>query len=134
MSDDAKSRTAAGDLGYRTFDELETEYSRPIAVAAFALQEAGQVSGLIETSSGLFLLKLEARKAGIDRAFEEVRSQIAARLGRERRSRDLDALVAKLRTAAEIEIVESELSKLAVSPPTPSILPAGGGEDPSARP
>lgn len=115
VSDDAVSRASGGDLGYRSRDELTKQFSAELANAAFALRDVGQESPVVETPRGFALLKLGARQAPIDRPFEEVKAQIAARIGREARTKDFDTYVKKLRDGASIKINDAELEKIAVA-------------------
>jgi len=128
-SEDAGSRAGGGDLGYRTREELEQQWSKEVAAAAFALKDPGQESAVVESPQGFFLLKLGARQPGMSRSFEEVKPQLLARVGREKRTRDFDEYVKELRAKAGVEIVDAELEKIAVSvppvPPTPAQGPLG---------
>ena len=89
-SEDALTKAAGGDAGYRTRQELAQQYSPELAAAAFALRDSGQVSNTIETPQGFALLKLLGRQAGVSRTLDEVKPQITARLSREARTRDFD--------------------------------------------
>jgi len=122
----SSSKAAGGDLGYRTRDELEKQWSREVAAAAFALKDPGQESAVVESPQGFFLLKLGARQPGMSRSFEEVKPQLLARAGREKRTRDFDEYVKKLREKAGVEIVDAELEKIAVSAPAAPPVPAAG--------
>jgi peptidyl-prolyl cis-trans isomerase C len=115
LSEDAVSRASGGDLGYRTREELTKQYSAEVANAAFALKNVGQESGVVESPRGFVILKLGARQAPIDRPFDEVKTQISARIGREARTKDFDGFVKKLRDGASIKINDAELEKIAVA-------------------
>ncbi|ABS26531.1 peptidyl-prolyl cis-trans isomerase [Anaeromyxobacter sp. Fw109-5] len=115
LSDDPVTKAAGGDLGYRTKEELSAQHSPELANAAFALREVGQESGVVETPRGFAILKLGARQAPIDRPFDEVKAQIAARIGRESRTKEFDSYVKGLREKASIEIFDAELEKIAIT-------------------
>lgn len=114
VSEDAVSRTLGGDLGYRTEEELGTQYTRELAAAAFALRETGQTSSVIETSRGFAILKLNGRQAAVNRGFDEVKGQLVARIGREKRTKDFDAYVKGLREKSGIKVNDAELEKVPV--------------------
>jgi len=115
LSDEAVSRASGGDLGYRSREEMTKQYSAEFANAAFALKNIGQESAVVETPRGFAILKLGARQAPIDRPFDEVKAQIAARIGREARTKDFDGFVKKLREGSSIKIDDAELERIAVA-------------------
>lgn len=123
-SDDSASKAAGGDIGFRSREELEKLYSKSVSDAAFALAEVGQVSGVVEAPQGLYLLKLGARQPATSREFEEAKPQITARLGRERRTKEHDDFVKRLRDEADVEIIDAELDKITVSAAAPGLAPA----------
>jgi peptidyl-prolyl cis-trans isomerase C len=136
LSDDPVSRAAGGDLGYRSREELSAQYSPELAAAAFGLKDPGQESGVVETPKGFAILRLGARQAAVDRPFDEVKPQLAARIGREARTKEFDAFVKGLREKASIKIDDAELEKIAVAAaPTPPLPePASAAAPAPARP
>jgi peptidyl-prolyl cis-trans isomerase C len=126
LSEDPASKAAGGDLGFRTHEELEKQWSKEVADAAFALKDVGQESSVVEAPQGFFIFKLGARQPGAHRTFEEMRAQLAARIARERRTSDFDAFVKKLRDSAGVKVDDAELEKVAVAalPPPPPGQPA----------
>jgi peptidyl-prolyl cis-trans isomerase C len=118
LSEDAASKASGGDLGYRTRDELTKQYSAELANASFALKE-GQESGVVETPQGFALVKLGARQAPTNRPFDEVKGQLAARIGREARTKEFDEFIKKLREKSSIKVNDPELEKIVVAAPPP---------------
>lgn len=116
-SQDAPTRAAGGDTGYRTQEELAAQYQREVAAAAFALKDPGQTSQVVETPRGLALLKLNARQPGLNRTFDEVKEQLLARVTRDKRARELDEYVKGLRGKASITVNDAELEKIPVAAP-----------------
>jgi peptidyl-prolyl cis-trans isomerase C len=129
-SQDTPTRASGGDAGYRTQDELASQYSRELAAAAFALKDPGQTSNLVETPKGLALLKLTARQAAINRSFDEVKDQLVARASREKRNRDFEEYVKGIRSKASITVNDAELEKIVVaaSPGVDALRSAQGTE------
>lgn len=119
-SDDLLSKTAGGDLGYRSREELEKLHSPELARAAFALRDIGQISNVIETPRGLWVVKLAARQPAMSTGFDAVKPQLAARIAREKRTKSFDDLVNSLRKKAKVEIDEAALDRISVGP-----FPAG---------
>jgi peptidyl-prolyl cis-trans isomerase C len=122
-SDDFGSKAAGGDLGYRTRDEIEKQWGSEVASAAFGLKDVGQETSIVESAQGFHIVKLAARQPGLNRSFDEVKPQIVARIGREKRTKDFDAYVKKLREKADVKIYDAELEKIAVTAAAPSATP-----------
>lgn len=114
-SDDAATKASGGDLGYRTREELEKQYGKAVAEAAFGLQRVGDESPVVASDEGFHLLKLAARQPALDRPFESVKAQLAGRVARERRTKDFDGFVQKLRSSAGIKVNDGELEKITVT-------------------
>jgi peptidyl-prolyl cis-trans isomerase C len=125
-SEDPASKAAGGDIGFRSRDDLEKAYSKPLAEAAFALKTIGQESDVVETTQGFYILKLGGRQPGVNRTFEEVKPQLAARLGRERRSKQFEEYVKKLRSAADVTVNDAVLDRIVVSAAAPARAPGAG--------
>jgi peptidyl-prolyl cis-trans isomerase C len=125
LSEDAATKATAGDLGFKTQAELEKQYGKPFADEAFALKSGAVV--LAESPQGFHVIKLTAAQEAIDRPFEVVKAQIQNRLYREKRTRDFDEFVKKLRDEARVTVNEAELEKVTVSggPMVPPGMPPG---------
>ncbi len=113
-SEDAASKAVSGDLNFKTKDELEKGYGKELAEAAFALKP-GEVSGVVETPRAIYLVKLTGLQEEINRPFDAVKAQINAKLIREKRTKDFDALVKRLKDEAKVTVNEAELEKVAVA-------------------
>jgi parvulin-like peptidyl-prolyl cis-trans isomerase-like protein len=128
-SKDAGSAPLGGDLRFSARDDLAKQYGAELADAAFALKTPGEKSGVVETSTGIELLKLQVKTAAMSRSFDESKDSIRSRMGRERRSREYDEWLKKLRDESKVTINDEELAKIVVEAP----MPAGAGM-PSASP
>ncbi len=131
LSEDAATKGTGGDLGFKTQPELETQYGKPFADESFALKSGGLA--LLESPQGFHVVKLTASQEAIDRPFEMVKAQIQNRLYRERRTKDFDEFVKKLRDEARITVDDAELEKVAVSAP-PMAQPGMPGMPPGMGP
>jgi peptidyl-prolyl cis-trans isomerase C len=122
-SEDQGTKAAAGDLQFRTHEELEKTYSRPFADAAFALKP-GETSGVVESPTGLYLLKYTGEQPELNRTFDQVKTQIANKLSRERKTKEFDEWLKGLKDKAKIEIDEKALEAVEVAA-TPQGGPMG---------
>jgi len=97
-SDDPGSKDKGGEL--KPF--AKGQMPKALEDAAMALKP-GQVSGVVESPYGFHIVRLEERMPAIQYPFEQFRTQITQQILVERRSRDLEALLAALRGKARIE-------------------------------
>jgi peptidyl-prolyl cis-trans isomerase C len=103
-----------GDLRFLSKDELAKAYNPDLANAAFELKNPGEKSGPLDTSSGVELVKLQVKTVAMNRSFDESKEPIRQRMARERRSRDYDEWVKKLRENTKVAIHDEELEKIQV--------------------
>ncbi len=136
-SEDTATKATGGDLGLKTQEELEKATSKELAAAAFGLKQ-GEVSGVVETPTGLYILKATLVQDAVDRTLEQVKPQIVSRLGREKKAKEFDEWLKKLQADAKVTIDEKALDAVQIAAPQPpptapgadkpgmSIQPAGG--------
>jgi peptidyl-prolyl cis-trans isomerase C len=122
QSEDAASKATAGDLQFRSFEELEKGYSTQLATAAFSLK-AGETS-LVEAPSSVYLVKFSGEQPEVNRTFDQVRAQIANKLGRERKTKEFDEWLKGLKEKAKVTVDEKALETIEVAAPAPA---QGGG-------
>ena len=133
-SKDELSAPMGGDLRFLSKDELSKAYGPELANAAFELKNPGEMAGPIETPSGVELVKLQVRTVALNRTFEESKESIRGRMARERRSKDYDDFVKKLRENGKVSIDEVELAKVnPAEAPAPG-LPVAHPAPPQAQP
>jgi len=124
-SKDAPSAPLGGDLRFLSKDELTKAYNAELANAAFELKNPGDKTQPFDTPAGVELVKLQVKTVAMNRSFEESKEPIRQRMARERRSRDYDEWVKKLRENTKVAIHEQELEKVqADAAPSPQ-QPAG---------
>src|SRR5438094_6313878 len=124
-SKDQLSAPMGGDLRFLSRDELAKAYSAELANAAFELKNAGDKAGPIETPAGIELVKLQVKTVALNRSFDESKESIRGRMARERRSRQYDDFVKRLREQGKISIDEVELAKVnaEAAAPAPVAMP-----------
>lgn len=123
-SEDAATKAAAGDLGLKTGDELEKAYSKELAQAVMALKQ-GESTGLVETPQGLYILRATMVQEEMSRTLEQAKPQIVARLSREKKAKEFDEWLKKLRDSAKVQVDDKALEAVPVS-----VAPAAGGAMP----
>lgn len=123
-SKDALSAPMGGDLRFLSKDELAKAYDPELAKAAFELKNPGEKTAPFDTSAGVELVKLQVKTVAMNRSFDESKDSIRQRMARERRSRDYDDWVKKLRETTKVSINEQELEKVQVEAAQPPAAPA----------
>jgi peptidyl-prolyl cis-trans isomerase C len=139
-SDDAASKGNGGDLGFRSQDEYAKQFGEPFAAAAFAGKDGDEV--VVETQQGFWIVRVSGRQEGVSRTVEQVKPQIQSRLQREKRTKEFDDYVKKLREEAKVTVNDAELEKIVVSAAPaagpggmpPGGMPPGGMPPPGAQP
>lgn len=86
LSDDQGSASQGGRLGFQQRDTFVPAFGS----AAFALQEVGQVSDIVETSAGFHLIRLYAHQPASKQSFEDVEPGIVERLAKDYIQREID--------------------------------------------
>jgi len=124
-SEDAATKSSAGDLQFRSHDELEQSHSKAVADAAFALKP-GETSGVVQSPTALYLLRFTGEQPEVNRSFDQVRTQIANKLSREKKTREFDEWLKGLREKARITVDEKALETVEVAAPPPPALGAPG--------
>ena len=131
-SKDQLSAPMGGDLRFLSKDELSKAYGAELANAAFELKSPNEMTGPIDTPGGVELLKLQVKTVALNRTFEESKESIRGRMARERRSKDYDEFIKKLREGGKVAIDEVELAKVnpteAPAPAMPVAQPVAPAE------
>ncbi len=114
FSDDPATKASAGDLQFRSKDELEKTYSKQVADAAFSLKP-GETSGVVEGPQGVYILKYTGEQPELSRTFDQVKTQIAAKLQREKKTKEFDEWLKRLKDQARVTIDEKALDAVPVA-------------------
>lgn len=135
-SEDAATKGNGGDLGFRSQDEYTKQFGAPFAAAAFGTKDGEDV--LVETQQGFWIVRVTGRQEGVSRTIDQVKPQIASRLQREKRTKEFEEYVKKLREEAKVTVNDAELEKVVISSAPPpgqgGMPPPGGGLPPGAMP
>ncbi|HET9598703.1 MAG TPA: peptidylprolyl isomerase [Anaeromyxobacteraceae bacterium] len=115
----APSAAEGGDLGWLKRGTVQPEIEK----VALALKP-GQVSDLVRTRTGWQILKVEDRRGGQVRPFDDVKEEIRDRLANEQVETYRAQYVAELKKDAVIDVRMPELKDAATSPPPAAAKPA----------
>jgi peptidyl-prolyl cis-trans isomerase SurA len=98
------SAEEGGDIGWLRRGTVQ----KRLEDAAFALQD-GQISPVVRAGPGLHILKVEARRTGGGKSFEEAKEEIRTRLYEEQVGSYRQAYIDELKKSALIEVKMPEL-------------------------
>jgi peptidyl-prolyl cis-trans isomerase C len=115
LSDDVASKSAGGDIGLKTAEEIEKAYSRELADAVVGLKQ-GEISGVIEGPQALYIAKATLVQDEVNRTLEQVKPQIVARLSREKKAKEFDEWMKTLKDSAGVKVDEKALDAIEVPP------------------
>ncbi len=131
-SDDRSSRYQGGVVGWLV-DQSEQRYrwDPEVIEAAFALEEPGEISPVVTTASGYFIVRLAELEPERITPLEQVADGIRHRINRER-ARDFESgFVDRIRQSHPVEINDERLARI---PPPRSIPPEREDADGARRP
>ena len=121
VSDDTTTR----DVGGRKGPLARTDLDPSLANAVFALRNKGDMTEVVRTRDGWFVIRLDDRKAPVARSFEDVKSEIMAGLKQKQVSDAKEALAASLATGKELIVNEAAVEALRSVPKDAGAVPKG---------
>ncbi len=124
-SEDAASKPTAGDLQFKTQEELEKATSKEVADAAFKLKP-GETSGIVQAPQALYILKYTGEQPEMNRTFDQVKAQIANKLHREKKTKDFDEWLQALKKKADVQVDDKALEAVEVQAGPPGGMMGGG--------
>lgn len=104
FSDDQVSRYRGGDTGLMKRGASDVRWPKEVMDAVFSLKEPGQVSPVIVSSGGYYLVKLMETKESVTRPLAEVKEMIQSRLFFEKKAQKEKEFYGKLSSALKVEI------------------------------
>jgi peptidyl-prolyl cis-trans isomerase C len=130
-SEDAATKAQDGDMRFLSEDELKSRYGPELVAAAAQLKQFGDLSPLVETPKGFYILRFQGRQPGISHGLEQMKTQLQSRLQFERRTQNMNKFVDELKSKANYKLDEAGLAKVEI----PSIAgPDAGVWPPPSRP
>ncbi len=110
-SEDAATRYRGGDSGWITKGQKNYAWPQEVVAAMFALKTTGEISPVVRTSDGLYLVKLMERTEAAAAPLDQVRERIAWRLHQDRIQRGqkdfYERQKAGLRVAVNRDLLET---------------------------
>jgi peptidyl-prolyl cis-trans isomerase C len=130
---DGRTKPLDGDMRFLSVEELTQQYGTEVATAAQQLKAPGELSEVVETDKGFYVLKLQARQAPLDLSLEQVKTTLQSRILYERKTAAFSAFLDTLKTEQQLKVddaalqtIQVDLKKAAQEPkgPTPGFIPA----------
>jgi peptidyl-prolyl cis-trans isomerase C len=123
-SEDVATKPLGGDLSFKTQQEAEQAYGKELTDVLFKAGDNQTWPTVVEEPKGFHLVRVLQHQPEFNRALGDARPQIAAKLASQKKTKDFDDFVKKLRDDAKIKIDDAEVEKVAVAAPNG---PPGGG-------
>jgi parvulin-like peptidyl-prolyl isomerase len=119
-SDDTRTKTKGGDLGFITKGRMSTQFDK----VAFETK-AGEVGALIKDQEGFHIIRVDEKKEGQLQGLDSVKVRITTKLKRDKQKEKIEALLASLKAKNKITINEELLKAEAKAeePPAAEIKP-----------
>jgi peptidyl-prolyl cis-trans isomerase C len=143
-SEDAKTKPMDGDSRFLSEADLTSQFGKEVATAAVNMKRAGELSNVIETPTGFYLIRFQSRQAALNLGMDQVKAQIENRIKHERRTQNFNKFVDTLKSKNGYKLNEEALSKVEVDlkapsserkGPEPGFMPSPvAGGRPTARP
>jgi parvulin-like peptidyl-prolyl isomerase len=119
-SDDAATRRAGGDMGWVRRDATN-QWNETLLQTLFALREPGDVSPVVSTSNGFYIVRLNRHRPASIAQWAEVRERIRYQLAEMKETERANQFFASLKAGLRIQInralVEAVKQQLKTNPP-----------------
>jgi len=129
-SDDQDSRAQGGDIGWLTEGESHPRIDKPVLDKIFAIDNPWQLSPLLSSGSGFYIVKrLDGHPSQL-RPLTEVRNSIRQQLMREERLRRASKLYANALTNVHVTVNEAGIAAMDAAEQAVMDLPHGPPPEP----
>ena len=129
-SEDQASRYKGGDIGWLDVGREGYRWPKEVVAAGFALKNKGDVSDVIQTAKGLYLVAKLDTRAAVTTPLEQVEVTLRRQLAAEKRQQVEQAFMKSIREGVAVKINATALASLkslpvnmakAAEPPAPGI-------------
>ncbi len=122
-SEDPKTKPLDGDMRFLTEPEVTAQYGPEVAAASAGMKQLGDLSPVVETAQGFYVLRFQGRQAAINHGLDQVKTQIQSRIAFDRRQQNFTKFVETLKANAGYKLNEAALAKVEID-----TSPAGGAK------
>ena len=109
-SDDQDTKLKGGDMGFFVQGHVAPKWEKPVIDAALALASPNQLSDVVSTDCGYYLVKLTAKHNASARPLESVRAQIEKRFAEDQERKFVAGLVKAAEDKKAIKVFEERLA------------------------
>jgi len=131
-SDDARTKTKGGDLGFITKGRMSAEFDKVVFET-----KAGEVGALVKDQEGFHIIKVDEKKGAQQQGLDSVKVRITTKLKRDKQKEMVEGLIASLKAKNKVTINE-ELLKAAAkeeeAPPAEEQKPETKPQTPESKP
>ena len=113
-SDDAQTIKMGGDIGWIIQDQ-GSNFDDKIVEAGFALQQPGEISEIISTDSGMFLIRLIEKRKSVSRPIEDVKRHIQYAIYTTKSAEAEKAFIDQLKANTPVQVFPDAFFDKAVS-------------------
>lgn len=113
FSYDQATKFHGGDMGYMTEGATVQGWEKPVVDALFALKDYGQLSDVITTDKGYYLIKLTERKPGSVRPLASLRGPIERKLTAEKEKQLTASAMEELTKGRAVKVYDDRLTNIA---------------------
>ena len=130
-SDDTRTKTKGGDLGFITKGRMLAEFDKVVFET-----KAGEVGALVKDQEGFHIIKVDEKKEAQQQGLDSVKVRITTKLKRDKQKEKIEALLASLKAKNKVTINEELLKAEAKAeePPAAGIKPEAAPPAPEAKP
>jgi parvulin-like peptidyl-prolyl isomerase len=111
-SDDRGSKYRGGDIGWVPKGARIFKWDKSVINAFFALKKSGDISPVITTTKGMYLVKLMDKKEGEVRSIVQVKRDIKKKLSLDKRKKAQEAYYQSIKKGFEIKINKDLLKSI----------------------
>ena len=131
-SDDTRTKTKGGDLGFITKGRMSAEFDKVVFET-----KAGEVGALVKDQEGFHIIKVDEKKGAQQQGLDSVKVRITTKLKRDKQKEMVEGLIASLKAKNKVTINE-ELLKAAAkeeeAPPAEEQKPETKPQTPESKP
>lgn len=113
-SEERSSRYRGGVIGWLVdHSAMHYKWEKEVTEAAFGLEDVGEISPVVETEQGLYLLRLVANKPAQQQPLASLHDGIHRRLLLEKRKQEKQRIIAELQNGLKVDVNEQLLKEIA---------------------